>query len=61
MEMASVFYDVLNHLVIDSRLHPKGYSERECVSEHMKHTSLNDLIIYDRGYLAFGATVGLHH
>ena len=53
MGMASVFYDVLNHLVIDSRLHPKGYSERECVSEHMKHTSQNDLIIYDRGYLAF--------
>lgn len=53
MGMASVFYDVLNHLVIDSSLHPNGHSERACIPEHMKHATQNDLIIYDRGYPAF--------
>ncbi len=51
--MASVFYDVLNHLVIDSSLHPTGYSERECIPNHMKHSPQNSLTIYDRGYPAF--------
>ena len=53
MGMASVFYDVLNHLVIDSSLHHRGYSERECVTSHIKHSTPNDLILYDRGYPAF--------
>ncbi|NOQ35413.1 MAG: IS4 family transposase [Methylococcaceae bacterium] len=53
MGMASVFYDVLNHLVIDSCIHPSGYSERACVSDHMQHATQNDLVIYDRGYPAF--------
>lgn len=53
MGMASVFYDVLNHLVIDSAIHPKGHSERACVADHMQHATQNDLIIYDRGYPAF--------
>jgi hypothetical protein len=45
-----VFYDVLNYLVIDSCIHPSGYSERACVSEHMQPATQNDLVIYDRGY-----------
>jgi hypothetical protein len=53
MGMASVFYDVLNHLVIDSSLHPNGHSERDCIPDHMKLATQNDLIIYDRGYPAF--------
>ena len=53
MGMASVFYDVLNHLVIDSSLNPNGYSERKCIPEHMKYSTQNDLTIYDRGYPAF--------
>jgi len=53
MGMASVFYDVLNHLMIDSSLHPNGYSERECALSHMKHSTQNDLTLYDRGYPAF--------
>ncbi len=53
MGMASVFYDVLNHLVIDSCLHPRTKSEKSCVSEHLANASKNDLIIYDRGYPAF--------
>jgi len=53
MGMASVFYDVLNHLVIDSCIHPNGYSERACVADHMQYATQNDLVIYDRGYPAF--------
>ena len=53
MGMASVFYDVLNHLVIDSCIHPRTKSEKACVSEHLANASKNDLIIYDRGYPAF--------
>ncbi len=53
MGMASVFYDVLNHLVIDSCIHPKLKSEKSCIDGHMAHASKNDLIIYDRGYPAF--------
>ena len=53
MGMASVFYDVLNHLVIDSCIHPRSKSEKSCIGDHMEHASENDLIIYDRGYPAF--------
>ena len=53
MGMASVFYDVLNHLVIDSSINPKGASENTCAEKHLKFTVKNDLIIYDRGYNAF--------
>lgn len=60
--MASIFYDVLNHLVIDSSLHSNGYSERECIPEHLKHSMKNDLILYDRGYPAFWVyALHIHH
>jgi len=51
--MASIFYDVLNHLVIDSSINPNGTSERHCAAEHVQHARKKDLIIYDRGYNAF--------
>jgi len=53
MGMASVFYDVLNHVAIDSSINPNGTSERDCAAKHLEHTSENDLILYDRGYNAF--------
>jgi Transposase DDE domain len=53
MGMASVFYDVLNHIVIDSTIAPKGTSERSCAAEHLEQSNDNDLILYDRGYNAF--------
>lgn len=53
MGMASVFYDVLNHLVIDSSINPNNTSERKCAAEHLEYAGKNDLIIYDRGYNAF--------
>jgi hypothetical protein len=53
MGMASVFYDVLNHLVIDSTIRPKGTSEQKCAEEHLAYAGTKDLVIYDRGYNAF--------
>ncbi len=53
MGMASVFYDVLNHMVIDSTIKPKHTSEKQCASEHLNYADKNDLILYDRGYTGF--------
>ena len=53
MGMASVFYDLLNNLVIDSCINPNHTSERNCAEEHLKYSNRNDLIIYDRGYTGF--------
>ena len=53
MGMASVFYDLLNNLVIDSCIKPNNTSERNCAEEHLKYSNRNDLIIYDRGYTGF--------
>ncbi len=53
MGMASVYYDVLNHIVIDSSVNPNNSSERKCAVEHLHYADKNDLIIYDRGYAAF--------
>jgi len=47
------FYDVLNHMVIDSSIKPSSVSEHKCVAEHLEYAGKNDLIIYDRGYNAF--------
>ncbi len=51
--MASVFYDILNHQVIDSTIQPNNTSEKKCAAEHLQHSKDNDLIIYDRGYPGF--------
>ena len=51
--MGSVLYDVLNHIVIDSSLNPNKTSERECAATHLTKADGSDLILYDRGYVAF--------
>jgi hypothetical protein len=51
--MASVFYDVLNNIVIDSSINPNKTSERECVVNHLSQAGKNDLVLYDRGYVGF--------
>jgi len=53
MGMASIFYDVLNHMVIDSSINPNHTSERKCAAEHLQFAGQNDLVIYDRGYPVF--------
>lgn len=53
MGMASVFYDVLNNIVIDSCIRPNNTSERYCAEKHLAYSTQKDLIIYDRGYTGF--------
>ena len=53
MGMASVFYDVLNKIVIDSGIHPRLTSERQCAEDHLQFSTENDLVIFDRGYVSF--------
>jgi hypothetical protein len=53
MGMASVFYDVLNYLVIDSCIHPSGYSERACASKHVKHATQNDFFSHTKETFLF--------
>jgi hypothetical protein len=53
MGMGSVFFDVLNKVVIDSSLHPNHTSEKECAQAHLQFSQQNDLVLFDRGYVAF--------
>jgi len=51
--MASTMYDVLNRVVIDSSLNKFNTYEVNLAIEHLKHSTNNDLLIYDRGYPSF--------
>ena len=53
MALASVYYDVLNKIVIDARLADSGESERYHAAKHLAVSAENDLVLYDRGYNAF--------
>lgn len=53
MALASVYYDVLNQVVIDAQLAPIHSSERDCAAQHLKQAKGNDLVLFDRGYPAF--------
>lgn len=53
MGMASIFYDVLNKIVIDSSINPRNTSERECAEKHLAFANSDDLVLFDRGYVAF--------
>ena len=53
MALASVYYDVLNQVVIDARLAPIHSAERELADEHLAHAAPNDLVLFDRGYPSF--------
>ena len=49
MGMASVFYNVLNHLVIDSSLHPRGYSKPEIKGSEFKSKQIKGSKIKSKG------------
>ncbi len=53
MGMSSVFYDVLNNIVIDSGIYPRKASEKQCAEDHLAFSDTNDLVLFDRGYVAF--------
>ena len=50
---ASILYDVLNKIVLDSSLTHIDSSERELALMHKNQWKSKDLIIYDRGYTGF--------
>ncbi len=53
LALASVYYDVLNHISIDSSINHTHASERECAALHLQQALPNDLSLLDRGYNAF--------
>ena len=61
MGMASVYYDVLNHLVIDASINPRKTSEKACAEKHLHFSQDLDLNLYDRGYNAFWLYAFHHH
>jgi hypothetical protein len=50
---ASILYDVLNHIALDSVLENLKIGERELALKHSFRWEKNDLIIYDRGYPSY--------
>jgi len=49
----SVLYDILNNYIVDGILAPLSKGEPVLAVEHLNHTRIKDLIIYDRGYPSF--------
>lgn len=53
MAQISTFYDLLNNLIVDSKIAPyKNNDELLLAFEHLKKAKENDIIIFDRGYEA---------
>ena len=53
MALASMYYDVLNQVVIDAGIYPTNTSERDCAQKHLQYAQPSDLVLFDRGYPAF--------
>ena len=53
LALASVYYDVLNHVSIDASINHTKTPERECAASHLQYALPNDLSLLDRGYNAF--------
>ncbi len=51
--LASVLYDVLNGLAIDSILSHCRSSEQNLAIDHLKHVNAGDLLLFDRGYPSY--------
>jgi len=52
MGLCSVYYDVLNNLVIDAALEPTRTSEKDILVYHLETAAAQDLVLLDRGYNA---------
>ena len=53
LALVSTYYDVLNHICIDSSINPTKTSEKACAALHLQKALPNDLSLLDRGYNAF--------
>lgn len=52
MARISTFFDLLNGIIVDSRIGPYKKSEGDFAIEHMELASFQDLVLCDRGYAA---------
>jgi len=50
LALASMLYDVLNQITIDSEIAPYASSERDLLMKHLDKTKVGDLLLLDRGY-----------
>lgn len=50
LAVASMLYDVLNHITIDAQIAPYSESERDLLDMHMDKLYEGDLLLLDRGY-----------
>ena len=53
LALASMLYDVLNHITIDAQIAPYSKSEGELLSLHLEKIEKGDLLLLDRGYPCF--------
>jgi len=53
MALASMLYDVLNQVTIDSQIAPYSDSEGDLLSKHLDKIKEGDLLLLDRGYPCF--------
>ena len=51
--VASVLYDVLNNVALDSILAPAKAYEVDLAIEHLDFIGDNDLVLFDRGYISY--------
>ena len=51
--LASVLYDVLNHIALDSVLAPGKAYEVDLAIDHLAHTQAGDLLLLDRNYPSY--------
>lgn len=61
--LASVLYDLLNNVALDSTLAAGKAYEVELAIDHLAHTQAGDLLLFDRNYPAYVwlATLSHHH
>lgn len=53
LALASMLYDVLNHVTIDAEIAPYSSSEGSLLSLHLDKVNAGDLLLLDRGYPCF--------
>lgn len=53
LAMASLLYDPLNLVTIDSQIAPYAASERDLLVEHLDKINAGDMLLLDRGYPSF--------
>jgi hypothetical protein len=58
---ASVLYDVLNYMAVDATIVDKSIDERALAVEHLKMSTTDDLIIFDRGYPSYQLFTDIVH